>query len=51
MKMKIKRYIFTLFYLFIYLFKGSACGKYHRVAVLGISDAGDSDILTLFENK
>jgi large subunit ribosomal protein L30e len=30
---------------------GSACGKYHRVAVLGIADAGDSDILTLFESK
>jgi large subunit ribosomal protein L30e len=28
---------------------GSACGRYHRVAVLGISDAGDSDILTLFQ--
>ena len=27
---------------------GSACGRYHRVAVLGISDAGDSDILNLF---
>jgi large subunit ribosomal protein L30e len=27
---------------------GSACGRYHRVAVLGIADAGDSDILTLF---
>lgn len=27
---------------------GSACGRYHRVAVLGIVDAGDSDILTLF---
>ncbi len=30
---------------------GSACGRYHRVAVLGIQDAGDSDILTLFESK
>ena len=30
---------------------GSACGRYHRVAILGISDAGDSDILTLFETK
>jgi large subunit ribosomal protein L30e len=30
---------------------GSACGKYHRVAILGIADPGDSDILTLFENK
>jgi large subunit ribosomal protein L30e len=30
---------------------GSACGRYHRVAVLGIADAGDSDILTLFESK
>jgi ribosomal protein L30E len=29
---------------------GSACGKYHRVAVTGISDPGDSDILTLFES-
>ena len=28
---------------------GSACGRYHRVAVLGISDTGDSDILTLFQ--
>jgi large subunit ribosomal protein L30e len=28
---------------------GSACGRYHRVAVLGIADAGDSDILTLFQ--
>jgi large subunit ribosomal protein L30e len=30
---------------------GAACGKYHRVALLGISEPGDSDILTLFENK
>jgi len=30
---------------------GSACGRYHRVAIAGISDAGDSDILTLFETK
>jgi len=30
---------------------GSACGRYHRVAVLGISDPGDSDILNLFEQK
>jgi large subunit ribosomal protein L30e len=28
---------------------GEACGKNHRVAVLGIADPGDSDILTLFE--
>ena len=26
---------------------GSACGRYHRVAILGIIDAGDSDILNL----
>lgn len=30
---------------------GSACGRYHRVAVLGITDPGDSDILNLFEAK
>ncbi len=30
---------------------GSACGRYHRVALLGILDAGDSDILNLFELK
>ena len=30
---------------------GSACGRYHRVGVLGILDAGDSDILNLFESK
>lgn len=30
---------------------GSACGKYHRVALLGIMDPGDSDILNLFESK
>jgi large subunit ribosomal protein L30e len=30
---------------------GSACGKYHRVAILGIVDQGDSDVLTLFESK
>ena len=30
---------------------GSACGKYHRVAILGILDQGDSDILNLFESK
>ena len=30
---------------------GSACGKYHRVAILGILDQGDSDILNLFEQK
>ena len=29
---------------------GSACGRYHRVALLGILDAGDSDILNLFES-
>ena len=28
---------------------GSACGKYHRVSILGISDAGDSDILNIFK--
>ena len=27
---------------------GAACGKYHRVSLLGIADAGDSDILTIF---
>ena len=30
---------------------GSACGKYHRVAILGILDPGDSDFLNLFEQK
>ena len=30
---------------------GSACGKYHRVAILGILDAGDSDILNLFNKQ
>ena len=30
---------------------GSACGRYHRVALLGIIDAGDSDILNLLESK
>ena len=25
---------------------GAACGKYHRVSCVGITDAGDSDILT-----
>ena len=30
---------------------GSACGKYHRVAILGILEQGDSDILNLFESK
>ena len=30
---------------------GSACGRYHRVALLGILDASDSDILNLFESK
>ena len=30
---------------------GSACGKYHRVAILGILDPGDYDILNLFEQK
>lgn len=28
---------------------GSACGRYHRVAVLGIINPGDSDILNLFD--
>lgn len=27
---------------------GAACGKYYRVSVLGISEPGDSDILTIF---
>ncbi len=27
---------------------GAACGKYYRVSLLGISDPGDSDILTIF---
>jgi large subunit ribosomal protein L30e len=27
---------------------GAACGKYHRVSLLGISDPGDSDILNIF---
>jgi large subunit ribosomal protein L30e len=30
---------------------GSACGKYYRVAILGILDAGDSDILNLFNKQ
>ena len=30
---------------------GSACGKYYRVSLLGISDPGDSDILTIFDRK
>lgn len=30
---------------------GAACGKYHRVSLLGISDAGDSDILNIFETN
>ena len=30
---------------------GSACGRYHRVAILGILDAGDSDILNLFNKQ
>lgn len=30
---------------------GSACGRYHRVALLGILDAGDSDILNLFDKQ
>ena len=30
---------------------GSACGKYHRVAILGILDPGDSDILNLFNKQ
>lgn len=30
---------------------GSACGKYHRVSLLGITDAGDSDILSIFDSK
>ena len=30
---------------------GAACGKYHRVSLLGISDQGDSDILSIFEQK
>ena len=30
---------------------GSACGKYHRVAILGILYAGDSDILNLFAKQ
>ena len=30
---------------------GSACGKYHRVAILGILDPGDPYILNLFEQK
>ena len=30
---------------------GSACGRYHRVALLGIIEPGDSDILNLFESK
>ena len=25
---------------------GTACGKFHRVSVMSIIDAGDSDILT-----
>lgn len=29
---------------------GSACGKYHRVGTMGIIDAGDSDILNLFDH-
>ena len=30
---------------------GAACGKYYRVSLLGISDPGDSDILTIFDQK
>ena len=30
---------------------GSACGKYHRVSILGILDPGDSDILNLFNKQ
>ena len=30
---------------------GSACGKYHRISILGILDAGDSDILNLFAKQ
>ena len=29
---------------------GTACGKYFRVSVLSITDAGDSDILTTLDN-
>ncbi len=29
---------------------GAACGKYFRVSLLGIADAGDSDILNMFTN-
>ena len=28
---------------------GEACGKFHRIAVLGIADPGDSDILTILK--
>jgi len=28
---------------------GAACGKYHRVSLLGIENPGDSDILTIFD--
>jgi large subunit ribosomal protein L30e len=29
---------------------GTACGKFYRVSVLGITDAGDSDILKIGED-
>ncbi len=35
----------------IFLKIGSACVRYHRVAILGIIEQGDSDVLTLFETK
>ena len=30
---------------------GSACGKYHRFSILGILDAGNSDILNIFNKQ
>ena len=30
---------------------GAACGKYHRVSLLGIENPGDSDILTIFDKN
>ena len=30
---------------------GAACGKYHRVSLLGIVEPGDSDILSIFDKN
>jgi ribosomal protein L30E len=39
----ILRILFNIF--FVFQNTGTACGKYYRVSMLSVTDAGDSDIL------